>query len=119
MINRNWMLLSGAALGAGAMYFLDTRGNRRPGTRPVSSIDARRLQKRIEHELSRIVSYPGEIEVYVGADQRVCLVGRVVMDEADRAVMAIQGIRGVREVDDRLERHAVDAFVPLGLTSAH
>ena len=108
MNNRNLMLLSGAALGAGAMLFLDARAARRRGAAEVSF--ARKLQKRVVSELRRVVTHPAEIDVYVSADRRVCLAGRVLMDEADSAVTAVQRLRGINEVDDRLERYPREAF---------
>ena len=119
MNNRNWMLLSGAALGAGAMYFLDSRGHRRGDGRPPGPTDARKLHKRVMNEVTKVVTYPDEIDIFVSADLRVCLTGRVLMDEADRVITGVQQVRGVREVDDRLERHSDETFRIRAADSEH
>ncbi len=131
MKNQHWMLVSGAALGAGAMYLLDPRGGgrrralvrdqvaraaglaakTRSRLRPDTP-SARKLQERVRATLRRVVSHPRAIDVYVSADGCVCLTGPVFMEEADSAISAIRSVRGVSEVDDRLERHAGRNAVP-------
>jgi len=120
LTNQNWRLLGGAALGASAMYLLNSStGERRPRglaaetrSRRRSVADARKLQDRVRAELGRVVSHPRAIDVYVSAHGCVCLTGPVLMEEADAAISAIQAVRGVVELDDRLERYADAEHVP-------
>lgn len=108
MNDKHWMFLTGAALGASAMYVRNPRQRVRRLTRGrLNELrDARKLQERVRTELARVVSHPRAIDVYVAADGGVCLTGPVLMDEADQAIARVQGVRGVRGVDDRLERYA-------------
>ena len=102
MKGKHTMLLSCAALGAGAMYLLH------PGVRPGrnQSRHLRRLVQRVRDELNRAVSHPYAIDIHVAPDGMVTLAGPVLMDEADHAISRIQAIIGAAVVDDRLERYA-------------
>ena len=102
MKGKHTMLLSCAALGAGAVYLLHPAG--RP--RRKASGQPHRLLQRVRAELKRTVSHPFAIRVHVDPDGMVTLAGPVLMDEADDAIRRIQAIAGVSLVDDRLERYA-------------
>jgi hypothetical protein len=102
MKGKHTVLLSCAALGAGAVYLLH------PGARTGRNAPnrSRRLLRRVRAELQRTVSHPSAIDVRVYLDGTVTLAGPVLMDEADNAISRIQAIGGVSLVDDRLERYA-------------
>lgn len=102
MKGKHTVLLSCAALGAGAVYLLHP-GARTGRKEPNRS---RRLLHRVRAELQRTVSHPAAIDVQVYLDGTVTLAGPVLMDEADNAISRIQAIGGVSLVDDRLERYA-------------
>jgi uncharacterized membrane protein len=62
------------------------------------------LAARVRSRLSRIVSHPRAIEVYV--DQgRVTLAGAVLSREVGRLLDYVRNVRGVHTVDNRLESH--------------
>jgi uncharacterized membrane protein len=69
------------------------------------------LVERVRTRIGRSIRHPRAIDV-TARDSRVIVRGHVTADEAGVLLRRVASVRGVREVEDRLEIHAVPSEAP-------